>query len=164
MTFIRSTDNSFLNNGIVFPDRTPQPALYEVKKAHEYINFKDMGLNKFNEQRVLIENLYDFTNLNQFDFTAKIKANGTILKTIKLEDVSIKTHTSKLIRIPLKGIDFKENTEYFLEFSAITKKQWSLLNKGFEVAKEQLFLLEKHILKKVESEDSPIVKIKNNTA
>ena len=49
-------DNTFLNNGIVFPDRTPQPALYEVKKAHEYINFKAQGINRHNELRVLIEN------------------------------------------------------------------------------------------------------------
>ena len=40
------SDNTFLNNGIVFPDRNPQPALYEVKKAHEYINFKNKGINK----------------------------------------------------------------------------------------------------------------------
>lgn len=137
------TDNSFLNNGIVFPDRSPQPALYEVKKVHEYINFKDLGENKFNEQRVLIENLYDFTNLNQFDFTAVIKANGTVLKTIHLKDIDVETHTSKLVRIPLNELNFKENTEYFIEFSARTKTKWSLLAKGYEVAREQLFLSKK---------------------
>ncbi|MGB0892129.1 MAG: glycoside hydrolase family 2 TIM barrel-domain containing protein [Flavobacteriaceae bacterium] len=157
------TDNSFLNNGIVFPDRTPQPALYEVKKAHEFINFKNMGLNKFNEQRVLIENLYDFTNLNQFNFTAKIKANGTVLKTVQLETINVKTHTSKLVRIPLSGIDFKPNTEYFFEFSATTKKQWSLLPKGFEVAKEQIYLAKKFKKKKIIAEKTADLKIKNNS-
>ena len=155
------TDNSFLNNGIVFPDRTPQPALYEVKKAHEYINFKNMGLNKFNEQRVLIENLYDFTNLNQFNFIAKIKANGTVLKTFQLETIDVKTHTSKLVRISLRGIDFKPNTEYFLEFSATTKKQWSVLPKGFEVAKEQIYLSKKFKKEEVIKQEITDIKVKN---
>ncbi|GGH02302.1 beta-galactosidase [Polaribacter pacificus] len=142
------SDNSFLNNGIVFPDRTAQPALFEVKKAHEYINFKDEGLNDFNEQRILIENLYDFTNLNQFNFTAKIKANGQVIKTILLPSLDVETHTSKLVRISLDGIDFKENTEYFIIINATTKAAWSLLPKGFEVAREQIYLAKKFKFKK----------------
>ena len=156
------TDNSFLNNGIVFPDRQPQPALYEVKKAHEYINFKDEGLNGFNEQRILIENLYDFTNLNQFDFTVQIKANGKVLKTIELADLDVETHTSKLVRISLDNIDFKENTEYFIFISARTKNKWSLLPKGFEVAKEQLFLAKKFKLKELQINKGTALKINNS--
>ena len=156
------TDNSFLNNGIVFPDRKPQPALYEVKKAHEYINFKDEGLNGFNEQRILIENLYDFTNLNQFDFTVQIKANGKVLKTIELADLDVETHTSKLVRISLDGVDFKENTEYFIFISARTKNKWSLLPKGFEVAKEQLFLTKKFKLKELQINKGTALQINNS--
>ncbi len=138
------TDNTFLNNGIVFPDRTPQPALYEVKKAHEYINFKHKGINKYNELRVLIENLYDFTNLNQFNFIAKIKADGKTLKVINIEDITVETHTGKLIRIPLKDIKFKDNTEYFIEISATTKTDWGILPSKFEVAHEQIVLTQKY--------------------
>ncbi|WP_034040780.1 glycoside hydrolase family 2 TIM barrel-domain containing protein [Wocania ichthyoenteri] len=134
------TENSFLNNGIVFPDRTPQPGLYEVKKAHEYINFKDKGINRYNELRVLIENLYDFTNLNQFDFIATIKADGTVLKTIPIETINVETHTGKLIRLSLENLDYQTNTEYFVEISAITKRNWGMLPKGFEVAHEQFRL------------------------
>ncbi|MEP0266558.1 glycoside hydrolase family 2 TIM barrel-domain containing protein [Dokdonia sp.] len=141
------TDNTFLNNGIVFPDRTPQPALYEVKKAHEFINFKHKGINKHQELRVLIENGYDFTNLDQFNFSAEIKANGIVLKTIVIDPISVETHTGKLIRIPLKDLNIKENTEYFIEISATTKTKWGILPKGFEVAHEQIPLTS--IFKKV---------------
>ena len=139
------SDNSFLNNGIVFPDRTPQPALFEVKKAHEYINFKSKGINKHNELRVLVENLYDFTNLDQFHFKVKIKADGAVLKAFDLEDISVETHTGKLVRIPLNKISFEDNTEYFVEISATTKKEWGILPKGFEVAHEQIELSNKFI-------------------
>ncbi|MEI6866779.1 glycoside hydrolase family 2 TIM barrel-domain containing protein [Flavicella sp.] len=138
------SDGTFLNNGIVFPDRTPQPGLFEVKKAHEFINFKDKGINKHGELRVLVENLYDFTNLNNFDITAKIKADGTILKTISVESISVETHTGKLIRLPLNDISYMSNTEYFVEISATTKNDWGLLPKGFEVAHEQIRLNSKY--------------------
>ena len=134
------TDNTFLNNGIVFPDRSAQPALFEVKKAHEYINFKDKGINGQNELRVLLENLYDYTQLDQFVFTAMIKADGKVLKHLVFENIECEPHTGKLIRIPLKDVEFEKNTEYFVEISAATKNDWGLLAKGFEVAHEQIAL------------------------
>lgn len=138
------TDNTFLNNGIVFPDRTPQPALYEVKKAHEFINFKEKGINQHDELRILVENLYDFTNLDHFEFSAEIKADGRVLKSIPIETISVETHTGKLIRIPLKSIDYQFNTEYFLEISAKTKAPWTLLPKGYMLAHEQIALSSKY--------------------
>ncbi|TVZ60407.1 beta-galactosidase [Flavobacteriaceae bacterium MAR_2010_105] len=156
------TDNSFLNNGIVFPDRTPQPGLFEVKKAHEFINFKDKGINHHNELRVLVENLYDFTNLDQFDFSAEIKADGTVLKTIPIETISVETHTGKLVRIPLNNIDYKENTEYFVEISAKTKNDWGLLPKGFEVAHEQIALSNKYKKETTEIGKKGSLKIKES--
>ena len=154
------TDNTFLNNGIVFPDRTAQPALYEVKKAHEFINFKPQGINKHNELRVLVENLYDFTNLSQFDFTAEIKADGTVLKTIKLDDISVETHTGVLIRIPLKDIDFLKNTEYFVEISATLKNDWTLLKRGHEVAHEQIALSQKYSQEITKNTDQNVLTVK----
>ncbi|PTM10827.1 MAG: beta-galactosidase [Bacteroidetes bacterium] len=155
-------DNTFLNNGIVFPDRTPQPALYEVKKAHEYINFKDKGINRHDELRVLVENLYDFTNLNQFDFKAEIKADGKVLQGINFDDISVETHTGKLIRIPLKEIEFQDNTEYFVHLSATSKSDWGILPKGFEVAHEQISLTDKFKKADVKLEESTKLTAENN--
>ena len=155
------TDNTFLNNGIVFPDRTPQPALYEVKKAHEFINFKNLGLTEANEQSINIENLYDFTNLNQFDFKVKIKANGEVLKEFKMAPLNIKPHQKGTIGISLNNINFKENTEYFLEFSATTKNDWGLLKKGHEVAKAQIYLQEQFKQKEVTVDNGWYLKSSN---
>ena len=155
------SDNSFLNNGIVFPDRSPQPALYEVKKAHEYINFKSQGINRHDELRVLVENLYDFTNLDQFNFEVQIKADGQVLKTIAMKDLAVETHTGKLIRIPLSKVEFKANTEYFVEITANTKEAWGLLPKGFEVAREQLALENKFKAEAVAIDHGQALSFKN---
>ena len=156
------SDNSFLNNGIVFPDRTPQPALYEVKKVHEFINFKEKGINQHNELRVLLENLYDFTDLNHFDLSAEIKADGKVLKTIPIETISVETHTGKLIRLSLNDIDYKANTEYFVEISAKTKAAWGILPKGYEVAHEQIPLSGKYKKALTEIAKSSALKIKDS--
>ncbi|SNY99805.1 glycoside hydrolase family 2 TIM barrel-domain containing protein [Flagellimonas pacifica] len=134
------TDNTFLNNGIVFPDRSPQPGLYEVKKAHEFINFKPKGVNRANELRVLVENLYDFTNLDRFVITSSIKADGNLIQKMDFEGISVEPHIGKLIRIPLDKITIAPNTEYFVELSATLKEDWGMLKKGFEVAHEQIKL------------------------
>jgi beta-galactosidase len=154
------SDGTFLNNGIVFPDRTPQPALYEVKKAHEFINFKEKGINSNDEIRILIENLYDFTDLNIFDITATIKADGKLLKTIPIETISVETHTGKLIRINLGDVTYQANTEYFVEISASTKKDWGLLPAGFEVAHEQIRLDAKYNKKPVNVENGIDLSVK----
>ncbi|WP_432221027.1 glycoside hydrolase family 2 TIM barrel-domain containing protein [Flavobacterium sp. TMP13] len=156
------SDNSFLNNGIVFPDRTPQPGLYEVKKAHEFINFKSKGINQQNELRILLENLYDFTNLNAFDIVAKIKADGKVLKTIAVETIDVEEHTGKLIRLDLKGIDYKKNTEYFVEIAALTKKDWGILPKGFEVAHEQIKIDKSYIKEQTVVNNGASLKVKKS--
>lgn len=148
------SDKTFLNNGIVFPDRSPQPALFEVKKAHEYLNFKNLGVNEFDEIRVLIENLYDFTNLSAFDIKAVIKADGKIIKAYNIEDLETEPQSSKLIRIPLNQVKTQANTEYFLHFSAVLKKDWGVLNAGFEVANEQIRLDNLYVNKDIKPSDT----------
>ncbi len=132
------TDNTFLNNGIVFPDRSAQPALYEIKKAHEFINFKAKGFTKEGNLRVLVENLYDFTNITNFEIDITVLAEGKVIREQSVKDLAVLPHTGKLIRVHLKDIERKPNTEYFVRLSAKTKQAWGLLPKGFEVATEQL--------------------------
>ncbi|MCG2460722.1 DUF4981 domain-containing protein [Flavobacteriaceae bacterium F89] len=156
------TDYNFLDNGIVFPDRTPHPGLFEVKKAHEFINFKPKGVTQANELRVLVENLYDFTNLDAFELTAQIKADGEVLKTISLGSLDVETHTGKLVRIPLGGVDYQPNTEYFLTVSANLKEDNGLLKKGFQVAHEQ-FLLDKTKWEPLPFENTKSLKLKETS-
>ena len=156
------SDNTFLNNGLVFPDRTPQPGLYEVKKAHEFINFKPKGINRHKELRILVENLYDFTNLNQFDLIAYIKADGNILKTAPVETIDVDSHTGKLVRIPLSDVDYQPNTEYFVEMEALTKQDWGLLPKGFQVAHEQISLDQVYVNQPKETSSGETLKVEEN--
>ena len=46
-------------NGLVSADRTPHPALFEVKKVYQYVRVTAVDLER---GAVEIENLYDFTD------------------------------------------------------------------------------------------------------
>lgn len=155
-------DNTFLNNGIVFPDRTPQPALYEVKKAYEYINFKDKGINRHNELRVLVENLYDFTNLKEFDIYVEINGRTPGEDLQRFEALSVEPNTSKLIRIPLSKVKFEKGIEYFVNLKAILKKPWGLLEKGHVIAMEQIPLTKKYQAAEKQIDNGPALHLKEN--
>lgn len=133
------SDGNFLNNGIVFPDRTPQPALYEVAKAHENIRFSHQGWSKDGRLRILVENLYDFTNLDQFQVRMQLKSEGKILKTFYCDTLNIVPHTSQLLRLDL-GEKPKKQREYFLALQARLKSDKGILKAGQVLAREQILL------------------------
>lgn len=155
------TDNTFLNNGIVFPDRTPQPGLYEVRKAHEYINFKQVKQDN-NSIEISVENLYDFTNLKDFTFTAEIKADGLVVEEIEIENIALAPHQNKTINVDISNIKVKDNTEYFLHFSARLNKDWGMLKEGFEVAREQIALSQLTANKPIAKNVSEALKVTDN--
>jgi len=133
------SDGNFLFNGIVFPDRGIKPGLFEVKKGHESIRFKVLRIRD-NESRVLVENLYDFTSLDQFDFKAYIKADGEIVKTLDMPEIDVSPHLSKVFNLSLGGIEVMPNTEYFLHFEARTRKPTQMVPARHVVANEQFRL------------------------
>ena len=133
------SDGNFLLNGIIFADRSVQPGLYEVKKAHAWIKFRQLRVRE-NIATILVENRYDFTNLDQFELKAFIKSDGKVLKTIPIPSISVGPHSSKVIEIDLAGIELASNSEYFLEMEALTSADKGLVPKGHSVAEEQFRL------------------------
>ena len=134
------SDGNFLLNGVVNADRTVQPGLYEVKKGHEPVVFVLLR-EKNRVARVLIENFYDFTDLNALSYSAEIMADGKTLKTIPLENIEGETHRGKVIDIEL-GNDIvpEPATEYFLILRAKTKKATEVVPEGHVVSEEQFKL------------------------
>ena len=67
------SDGNFLCNGIVAPDRTPHPAMTEVKYAHQNVGFEaiDPAAGKF-----LVKNRFYFTNLKKYMISYTVKEIG----------------------------------------------------------------------------------------
>lgn len=116
------TDGNFLLNGIVFPDRAPQPALYEVKQVQQPIHFNLLRVRN-GTARLLVENYYDFTSLDAYTFDVFIRADGQTLHHLTIDTLAVNPHSSKVVELELPDdISLTANTEYFLELEARRKE------------------------------------------
>lgn len=130
------SDGNFCLNGLVDPDRTPQPALEEVKKVYQYIKFYAEDLANGN---ITIENKYDFLNTDIFIFEWNIKGDGEVLKSGTFEGMDLPPNQRKTVKA---DTDFEvvPGTEYFLSVYARLKEPGELLPAGTSLAKEQFKL------------------------
>ena len=130
------SDGNFCNNGLVDPDRGVKPHLIEVKKVYQNIGFKAVNLKK---GLVEITNKYTFIDLENFELTWNITADGKVLKEGKIADINLKAGEKKQVKLAY-SITPEAGTEYFLNFSAKTKEQENLVPANFELASEQMQL------------------------
>ncbi|MDK2883870.1 beta-galactosidase LacZ [Pseudothermotoga sp.] len=121
-------DGNFCCNGLVLPDRTPSPALSEVKKIYQYVKVSRINRNLFE-----IENRYSCTNLSAFDIFWELKKDGKIVMSQKI-DVELPAGERKTISINFPQLD---NGEYFIIFLFLLKKDTVWAKKGHIVAWEQ---------------------------
>ncbi len=128
------SDLNFCMNGIVRPDRSPNPSLYETKQIYQYIKIKPV----FGNNKIEITNKYDFINLDRFVIHWEIKSEDGVVKTGKIANPNINPDESKTFSLNFDGVNFKEEKEYFLNFKAYLDNSWGLLNKGELLASEQI--------------------------
>ncbi|CDN30860.1 Beta-galactosidase [Mucinivorans hirudinis] len=127
------SDGNFLCNGLVNPDRTPHPAATEVKKVHQYIQFRavDLGKGQFE-----VRNIYDFTNLDKYLIKYSIRANEKVVKEGVL-NLALKPGETKVVTLPVAELKPAVGVEYFVNFTAALKANDGLLKKGWVVANDQ---------------------------
>ncbi len=131
------SDGNFNLNGLVDADRTPHPGLAEVKKIYQNVLFEaeDPG-----QGRITVTNRFDFTNLDRYELSYSILANGREIGKgpIPLTLAPGETTTVQVPMSALKKID--PATEYHLDLYLVTRTDEPLLSKGHTVAYEQFRL------------------------
>ena len=125
------SDGNFCLNGLVDPDRTPKPALYEVKKVYQNISFEAISAE---QGKILVRNEFDFTNLNAFQLEWKLDHQGTLVENGILDPLNVEPGQYSVIHIP---IQVDRSGEYSLTLSAKTKRENDILPLGHEVAWDQ---------------------------
>ncbi len=131
--YLLQNDANFCANGLLASDRSAHPGLYEVKKVYAKIIFKAKDVAK---GLITIENIYDFTNLDQFTFRWQLLRNGELVKDGEFE-ANVAPHTEKDFSIPVPSFKSTEGSEYFLNVYAYTKNATELVPAQHEVAREQ---------------------------
>ncbi|MES2649326.1 MAG: glycoside hydrolase family 2 TIM barrel-domain containing protein [Bacteroidota bacterium] len=126
-------DENFCSNGLVAADRSPHPGFYEVKKVYAKIIFRSENIAS---GKLGIQNIYDFTNLDQFNFKWELFNNGQKVKEDTFS-VNLAPHQQKEISLAIPNYKSQEGSEYFVNVYAYTKNATELVPSGHEVAREQ---------------------------
>ncbi|RUA12374.1 MAG: beta-galactosidase, partial [Flavobacteriia bacterium] len=141
------SDNNFLNNGLVQPDRKPNPHIYEVKHIYQNVKFYANDLSK---KKVDIKNWYFFRDLSNYKVDWEIIADGIVVEKGSINELNVAPQEKKTLTIPFTT-QFKNGVEYFLNLKVILKNDEPLLKAGFEIGYEQFQLTEAHLGKPVET-------------
>lgn len=128
------SDQNFLCNGLVLPDRTPHPALAEVKKVLQYVKVKPLPVsaNQFE-----ITNKYDFINIERYDILWEISAEGKRIATGSIDKPSVPPHTSRIVAIEYAPMKREPGVEYFITFRTIIREPEPFKPKGYVIAMDQ---------------------------
>ncbi|PRX53785.1 glycoside hydrolase family 2 TIM barrel-domain containing protein [Flagellimonas meridianipacifica] len=130
-------DKNFCLNGIVDPDRKPQPSLWECKKIFQPIAVKAVDLE---QGRLMVVNHHDFTNLNRYDLIWEVQEDGIKTQSGEVNNLNIAAKASKEIVLPIKKPRLKAGKSYHLTVSFLLKNNTPWVSAKHEVAWEQFNL------------------------
>lgn len=128
------SDNSFLCNGLVQPNREPHPALAEVKKVYQNIK---CTLGDPSTLTINIKNWFDFTNLNQYTLTWKVTDPEG--QTLQSGTRTIDCAPYQTVSVSL-GQFTPTAQEAFLDLSWTPKTATPFVATDYEVAYDQFLL------------------------
>lgn len=123
----------FAFNGIVRGDRSPNPALYEVKHQYRQVDFA------LKDGKLEVKNRYRFTNLDEFAMSVVISAEGE-----KITEISIAPsgEPDSVTYYELPEVKYPEGKEVVADVYLTLKKDEPYAKKGHVVASEQFVLKE----------------------
>ena len=130
-------DSNFCINGLVQANRNLNPHIWEVKKVYQYIDIVPSDLEK---GRFEITNKYDFNNLNKYNASWIIEADGKIISKGNLPSLDIGPHLSESLLIPYPNLTLQPGTEYFMKILFETKNEEYLVPENHVIAWEQFLL------------------------
>ena len=128
-------DGNFCTNGLVLPDRTPHPTLFEVKKVYQYIKTTPIDLAA---GRLRIQNKYLFRDLSAIYAAWELEENGAVIEHGTLPTLTIAAGQSQEVTLPVKEPKFRPGAEYFLKvtFTLAADAPWA--QKGHVLAWDQM--------------------------
>ncbi|WP_270540009.1 glycoside hydrolase family 2 TIM barrel-domain containing protein [Bacteroides zhangwenhongii] len=130
-----ASDINFCNNGLISPDRVPNPHAYEVRHFYQNIwttpaNLKNGEINIFNE--------YFFRDLSAYYLEWEMLKNGKSVRCGRIDNLNVQPQQTAKVKLNLGETDTE--AEWLLNISYKLKNNEDLLPAGYTVAKEQLTL------------------------
>lgn len=133
------SNKDFCIDGLIMPDRTPSPGLYEYKKVIEPITTTAVDIQK---GIINLLSRYDFANLDRFNLVYKVMEDDVILQTGFMAVPSIEARANKDITLPydLSVIKVKPGAHYYVNISYQLREDTRYASSGHELATAQFEL------------------------
>ncbi len=150
-----SGTGQFCVNGLVSPDRQPQPELYQVKYEYQSFWMKETPTYEqqqqsgwttdetLKNQKIVVYNENNFTNLNEYNISWELKENGEVIASGDIADVpSVEPKQAGEVTVPFGAelTELKQGAEYALYIEISEKYDKWAVNAGHEIAHEQFEL------------------------
>ena len=133
----KPNDGFFCGDGIVAADRSPHPALYEVKKVYQEIKVRPADLAR---GRVRLENKYRFRSLDFVEMRWQVTADGKMIAEGALEPPAVPPGESREITIPYHFPPQLPGAEYHLLVEFLLSHNTPYAPRGHVVAWDQFSL------------------------
>ena len=130
-----ASDNNFCDNGLISPDRVPNPHMYEVSYFYQNIWTTPADLTQ-GELNVYNENF--FRDLSAYYMEWTVLANGEAVRSGRVENLDVAPQQTAKIKLDLGHVC--KCKEWVLNVSYRLKNREGLLPAGYVVAKDQLVL------------------------
>ena len=128
-----ASDNNFNCNGLISPDRIPNPHMYEVKKVYQSIWTAPVDL-KSGKIRVYNENF--FTDLSDYYLEWQILSDGEAVLSGVVGELKVGPQETKEIQLDYQLPD--SDRELLLDVAYKLKKAKQLIPAGHVLAEDQL--------------------------
>lgn len=149
-----ANDGIFNNNGVVYPDRTPKPALYEIKKVHQWVDFS------FDQQQLTVHNHFLFSDLSAYQLHWNLLRDGAVLAEGE-SALSAAAESSETLAIALPALT--DGGELLLNISVRLKQATAWANSGHEIASEQFVLREQRPMVPTATSQSELTVLQTDT-
>lgn len=131
----KPTDGTFSIKGLVTSDRKIKPALEEVKKVYQYIGIKSADVL---QGEMAITNKYAFIDLNQFEISWSLAANGNVIQSGVMPVFNLPAGETGNIRVPFTKPVLLAAAQYWLTLSFKLREDKIWAKRGHVVAWEQV--------------------------
>ena len=131
-------DKNFCINGLIFPDRTPHPAMFECKKI-----FQPVTAEYLSDGKIRLRNKRFFSSLDDIAIQWDISADGQSLRSGTFAPLDIPPQNEQTIAVPVDGLTPPPGAETFLTLRFLLAEETRWAEKGHEIGWEQIPLLVK---------------------
>ncbi|MFA6449105.1 MAG: glycoside hydrolase family 2 TIM barrel-domain containing protein [bacterium] len=131
----KPNDGNFVCNGLIAPDRTEHPAVYEVRKVYSDIKTVPVDLQA---GKISVRNKYFFRDLSFVNAAWELTENGIIIQSGKLPKLDIQPRNAQDFTLPIKKPALKPGADYLLKINYSLAADTIWAKKGYVIAWDQM--------------------------